>query len=178
MSTLRDHADGDVAALKMLKQGIGFVGCPGMRQVNADSLPTSAKFMNRQKILVVDDDKVILHLLRYKLKAAGYEVFTAVDPSEAVTVARSAAPDLFILDISFPPDPTFNWDGFGVADWLRHIGLAWDKPVLFITADSIQKHQAHADRFQPSMLFQKPLNIEQLLATIAECLPAVNQPVE
>src|SRR5437773_11788864 len=60
--------------------------------------------MNRKKILVVDDDRVILKALSIKLNAKGYDVLTATDGSEAVTAVRTHKPDLILLDISFPPD--------------------------------------------------------------------------
>ena len=132
--------------------------------------------MSNAKILVVDDDPFIVQLLQSKLQGAGYEVVTAADPSGAVTVARDSNPDLFILDINFPPDPTFNWDGFGVAEWLRHVGLTGERPVVFITADDMEKHRAHAAQFRPSALFHKPLDIDQLLAAVSHCLAAAPEP--
>ena len=61
------------------------------------SLPTS-------KILVVDDDPVILKALSSALEPRGYQVFTAVDGPAAFTVVLWEQPDLILLDIFFPPD--------------------------------------------------------------------------
>ena len=61
--------------------------------------------MNKgKKILVVDDNEVILKTLSLKLGSAGYSVVTAIDGSAAVACARREKPDLILLDISFPPD--------------------------------------------------------------------------
>ena len=106
------------------------------------------------------------------LTEAGYEVFTALDPAEAIHVAQESSADLFIMDINFQPDPTFNWDGFGLAEWLRHQGLAGQKPIIFITGEDVDEHRTHAERFSPSALFQKPVDMGQLLATIQEFLSA------
>lgn len=122
--------------------------------------------------MVVDDDEHLLQLLESTFTEAGYEVFTALDPSEAIHVARESCPDLFILDISFPPDPTFNWDGFGVAEWLRHEGIAGRKPIIFLTGGDVDEYRTHAEQLRPSALFQKPVDMQQLLATIKESLSA------
>ena len=57
--------------------------------------------MNRQKILIVDDDKDMLRGLSVRLKANGYSVFFAVDGLSAVSVARKEEPDVIILDIEW-----------------------------------------------------------------------------
>ena len=126
--------------------------------------------MDGRKILVVDDDKLILSLIRGKLQAAGYQVLTAESPSEGVTVARGANPDLFIFDINFPPDPDSRWDGFSIAEWLQHIGVRLAKPVIFITADDTARHQSHASQVGAAAILHKPLDFERLLATVTECL--------
>src|SRR5689334_12871467 len=76
-----------------------------------------------KKILIVDDSLIILKTLSIKLKAAGYQVFTAVDGSEAVSTVRRERPHLILLDIGFPPDVGHGggvaWDGFLIMTWLR-----------------------------------------------------------
>ena len=56
------------------------------------------------KVLIVDDNEVIIKTLSMKLKSSGYDVIAATDGSEAVSAARRDKPDLIVLDISFPPD--------------------------------------------------------------------------
>jgi len=56
------------------------------------------------KILIADDNIVILKALSIKLKSKGYEVRTAMDGSTAVSCVRREHPDLVVLDINFPPD--------------------------------------------------------------------------
>src|SRR5690242_5558332 len=68
----------------------------------------------RKRILVVDDNKVILKAMAMKLKSSGYEVLMAEDGSEAVSTARQQKPDLILLDINFPPDVAHGG------------GVAWD----------------------------------------------------
>jgi DNA-binding response OmpR family regulator len=57
-----------------------------------------------KKLLVVDDNEVIVKTIAVKLKSAGFQVFTATDGSEAVAQVRKEKPDLILLDLGFPPD--------------------------------------------------------------------------
>src|SRR3954462_4681091 len=75
------------------------------------------------KILIADDNVVVLKTVAIKLKSVGYEVRTAMDGSTAISCVRRERPDLIILDINFPADGArgggISWDGFLILDWLR-----------------------------------------------------------
>src|SRR5258705_7787005 len=58
--------------------------------------------MAKGKILVVDDEIYIVHILDFSLGMEGYEVLTALDGEQAVDKARSEHPDLIVLDIMMP----------------------------------------------------------------------------
>ena len=84
-----------------------------------------------KKILVVDDNEIILKTISLKLQGAGYQVITALDGSEAVAAARKETPDLILLDISFPPDVGgVAWDGFRIMEWFHRL-------------DNVQKNPRH-----------------------------------
>jgi len=51
-----------------------------------------------KKILVVDDNEIVIKTISLKLQGAGYQVLTAMDGSTAVSIARKEAPDLILLD--------------------------------------------------------------------------------
>src|SRR5436190_1992807 len=91
-----------------------------------------------KKILVVDDNEVILKTLSLKLTANGYTVLTALDGSAAVAAARREKPDLIVLDLNFPPDVAHGggvpWDGFLIINWIRRIDDARTIPVVVITS--------------------------------------------
>jgi DNA-binding response OmpR family regulator len=127
--------------------------------------------MNSQKILVVEDDGAAQQALQSTLTSAGYDVVTANDPGEGVAAARANNPDLYILDTTFQPNPSSNWDGFTMAEWLHHIHVGDSRPILFITADDVEKHMNNATRVGAVAIFPKPLDVDQLLATVSECLP-------
>ena len=130
--------------------------------------------MDQKKILIVDDDAVILNGLSSKLKANGYHVFTAADGSEAVSTVRREKPHLILLDILFPPDVAHGgglaWDGFTIVQWLRRIDEVKDIPIIVITGAEPEKYQARALATGAVAFFHKPIDGDALLNTIRQTL--------
>ncbi len=127
--------------------------------------------MNRKKILIVDDNEVILKTLSLKLKTGDYEVLTALDGSEAVAAARTKIPDLILLDIGFPPEVSgVPWDGFRIIQWLKRLDETKSIPVIIITGGEAAKYKDRALQEGAVAFFQKPVNNEELLAKVKEVL--------
>lgn len=126
--------------------------------------------MNAKTILVADDSPLILRILRIKLEAAGYEVLTAAEPSDAFEIVREKHPDVIIMDINFPPDVGFGgggaWDGFRMLQWMKLNHSAGTAVEIIITNDNLDKHRAEADKAGVSGLFRKPIDMDALLKTI------------
>ena len=78
------------------------------------------------KILVVEDDRTMLDVLKYNLSKEGYRVLTASDGVQALETARSGSPELVILDIMLP-----KLDGYEVCRILRQ---EMTVPILMLTA--------------------------------------------
>ena len=127
-----------------------------------------------KKILVVDDNLVVVKALSMKLESSGYEVLTAEDGSSAVAMARKERPDLIVLDISFPPDVGHGggvpWDGFLIMGWLRRLDEAKNIPIIIITGGEPEKYKKRALAAGAVDFFQKPVDNEQLLAAIHKAL--------
>jgi two-component system, OmpR family, KDP operon response regulator KdpE len=130
--------------------------------------------MNTKKILVVDDNRVILATTSMKLRAAGYEVLTAEDGSAAVSTARTEKPDLILMDISFPPDVAHGggvaWDGFLIMEWLRRIVAGKQTPVIVISGGELAKYRERALQAGAAEFFQKPIKPDELLGAIRRLL--------
>src|SRR5690348_4285050 len=126
------------------------------------------------KILVVDDNEVIVKTLSLKLKGAGYHVATAQDGAEAMSVVRMEKPDLILLDITFPPD-VFGvpWDGFRIMEWLHHLDGPKKIPVIIITGGQEVKNKERALAAGAVAFFNKPINHDDLLKVIQETLTSV-----
>ena len=124
------------------------------------------------KILVVDDNVIVLKALSIKIKSKGYDVRTAMDGSTAVSCVRREKPDLIVLDINFPPDVAHGggipWDGFLILDWLRRIDEVRDTPIIFITSGDSARFKERAMSAGAVAFFQKPINNDELLQVIHE----------
>ena len=131
----------------------------------------SAETAPKKKILVVDDNEVILKTISLKLQAAGYHVVTALDGAEAVAAVRKDSPDLILLDISFPPDVGgVEWDGFRIMAWLHRLEAVKKTPVIIITGGEDAKFKARAVAAGAVAYFHKPIDHDDLLKVMRETL--------
>ena len=125
---------------------------------------------NAKKILVVDDDEVILRTLSITLSSNGYYAYLASDGPEAVRVVTREKPDLIILDIVFPVDAAnvggALQDGFFIIQWLRRMGEAQDIPIIVISGDNSTKDRQRALDAGAVAFFTKPIDHAALLAAI------------
>ena len=102
---------------------------------------------NKGKILVVDDENYILHILDFSLGAEGYEVITAEDGEEAVRKAKEERPDLVVLDVMMP-----KLDGFEACRAIKRDAELAGTPVILLSAkardiDQKQGYEAGADDY-------------------------------
>ncbi|HHT9137527.1 MAG TPA: response regulator transcription factor [Candidatus Wunengus sp. YC60] len=121
--------------------------------------------MNKPKILVADDIKQNVKLLRVILTASEFDVIEAYDGEEALEKAKSENPDLILLDIMMP-----KLTGYEVCQRLRADGTTKGIPIIMITAlhemeDRIKGIDAGADDF-----ISKPFNKTELLARVKSLL--------
>jgi CheY-like chemotaxis protein len=123
-----------------------------------------------RKILLVDDNLVIQLTVTQALKNAGYQVFTASDISATLGIVRREKPDLILLDLSFPLDAgNFGGaaqDGFFIVEWLRRTPESAKIPIIIVSATEPAKYQNQVADKGVIACFHKPLNHEELLATI------------
>lgn len=130
--------------------------------------------MSRKRILIVDDNEVIVTTLSTKLRANNYDIITATDGSVAVNAARQQHPDLIVLDLTFQPDAVVGggvpWDGFLIIEWLRRMGEARNTPLVIITSGQAGIFKERALAEGAIAFFQKPIDSSELLATINHAL--------
>jgi len=85
--------------------------------------------MTKMRILIVEDDTDILHLLTYNIQSAGFDVVTAMDGHAALAMARQDLPCLIILDLMIP-----GIDGLEVCKELKRNTETRNIPVIMLTA--------------------------------------------
>lgn len=115
-----------------------------------------------KKILLVDDDTMIVDSLTYSLKKEGFSIISCGDGLEAVTLATKQSPDLIVLDVMLP-----SIDGWEVC---RRIRRNSSTPIIMLTArgdefDRVVGLEMGADDYLP-----KPFSFRELLARIRAIL--------
>ncbi|WP_280339556.1 response regulator transcription factor [Nocardia neocaledoniensis] len=123
------------------------------------------------RVLVVDDEPMIVELLAVSLRYQGFEVATAADGAEGLDRARAFRPQALIVDVMMP-----GMDGFGLLRRLRADGI--DAPVLFLTArdeveDKITGLTLGADDY-----VTKPFSLEEVVARLRVILRRSGQAAE
>ena len=99
----------------------------------------------KRKVLLVDDDPMLLKAVAMRLRHEGFDVVTALDGEEAVEKARAAPPDVIILDLIMP-----RCDGFEACKILRQDQRFQRVPIIFFTGkvqelDKIRLRECGAD---------------------------------
>ncbi|KAI4443803.1 response regulator transcription factor [Schaedlerella arabinosiphila] len=114
--------------------------------------------MSAKKILVVDDEKLIVKGIRFSLEQDGMEVDCAYDGEEALGLARQCEYDLVILDVMLP-----KLDGFQVCQQIREFS---DMPVVMLTAKSEDMDKILGLEYGADDYITKPFNILEVKARI------------
>ena len=130
--------------------------------------------MSAEKILIIEDDAVVMAGLKTNLLREGYQVFGAGNGREAIDLAQSVQPALVLLDLTLPGvDPNSPWqDGFAVLGWLRRTLPGNNFPVIIHTGDCSPGVAARAKGHGVYALFHKGCNMGELLRTIRTALAA------
>jgi DNA-binding response OmpR family regulator len=113
-------------------------------------------------ILVVDDDPDILRVLKFNLRADGYEVETASSGREALSALRSYLPQLAIVDLLLP-----DIHGFELA---RRMKAFVDLPIVFLTAVTTEESVVEGLERYAEDYVVKPFSYPQLLARVGRVL--------
>lgn len=111
-----------------------------------------------EKVLVVDDEKPIVDILKYNLIKEGYNVLAAYDGEEAIKVAEKSEPDLILLDIMLP-----KIDGFSVCKRLRERMAC---PIIMLTAKGEEVDKVLGLELGADDYVTKPFSMRELMARV------------
>lgn len=126
--------------------------------------------MAKKLILVVDDEKDFVIMIKLRLEANGYEVITAFDGSQGVALAQKKKPDLIILDIMMPAG-----DGYFVCQRLKMSSFTWATPIIFLTAKGTPEAKTKAYELGAKYYLGKPYDPKVLLETVEKALESSEQ---
>ena len=111
-----------------------------------------------KKVLVVDDERPIVEILKINLQKEGYVVFEAYDGEEAVNRAMEVQPDLILLDVMLP-----KLDGFSVCKKIREKSSV---PILMLTAREEELDKVLGLELGADDYITKPFSIRELMARV------------
>lgn len=118
----------------------------------------------KNKILIVDDEKDIVEMLKYNLEKEGYEVLSARNGKDALEQAQSH-PDLIVLDVMMP-----EIDGWEVCKQLKKNEMTTAIPIIFLTAKGSEIDEVIGLELGAEDYIIKPISIRILLARIKAAL--------
>ena len=121
--------------------------------------------MSGKKILIVDDDRALVHGLNTRLEASGYNVVSAFDTPSALFKALKEKPDLIILDIGLP-----GGNGFIFMERLKSLIPVAGIPVIILTDRDPQINRERVLKAGAVAFLQKPAENGELLTTIRKAL--------
>ncbi len=125
--------------------------------------------MAKGKILVVDDEIYIVHILDFSLGMEGYEVKTALDGEQALEKARMEHPDLIVLDIMMP-----KLDGYETCKTLKADPATKDIPVILLSAKGRNADQKIGFEVGADDYITKPFSPRKLVERINAILGQAN----
>ncbi len=119
----------------------------------------AAPAATKRRVLVVDDEENVTHLVSSALRFDGFETITADNGPSALAAVAEADPDLVVLDVMMP-----GMDGLGVLQNLRAAGS--QVPVIFLTARDAASDRIGGLRAGADDYVVKPFSVEELLARV------------
>jgi two-component system alkaline phosphatase synthesis response regulator PhoP len=120
------------------------------------------------RVLVIDDEAPIRLLCRVNLEAEGMEVVEAADGPSGLDQARSAQPDVILLDVMMP-----GLDGWQVAEHLLDEAETQNIPIIFLTARAEFRDRAHGLDIGGVDYVTKPFNPLELAPLVRDVLDRV-----
>ena len=121
--------------------------------------------MTGKKVLVVDDEIHIVHVVAIKLRNNGYEVISASNGAEAFDLACKNIPDIIVTDFQMP-----IMTGMELVEKLRENEQTKDIPIIMLTARSFAISKEQQEQLKISDCLSKPFSPRELLGNIEDIL--------
>jgi len=124
----------------------------------------------KKKILIVEDDRDLCHIVQMHLELLGYDSILAVNGKEAVDLATSHLPDLIVMDIMLPV-----MDGLQATRLIREHPNTQSTPILAMTAKVTSEDKEECLRSGCDDFIAKPFTSKQLTSIIEKLLKQDNR---
>jgi CheY-like chemotaxis protein len=115
------------------------------------------------KILIVDDDKINITIIKFGLAERSYHITTAGNGREGLECVKTNRPDLIILDVHMP-----HMDGYEFMSELKNLDDIPTPPVIMLTANETMEDMFKLEGVKG--YFVKPVELPDLLSKIVHCI--------
>ena len=123
----------------------------------------------KKRVLIVEDEKNIVDIIRFNLLREGYDTLEAYDGEEGLALARAEKPDLILLDVMMP-----KMMGFDVCRALR--GEGDNVPIIILTAREEEEDKVLGLEIGADDYITKPFSMRELIARVKAPPPAAHPP--
>jgi two-component system, OmpR family, alkaline phosphatase synthesis response regulator PhoP len=144
-----------------------------MREACMMPTPKKASTVAKKQILVVDDERDILDLVKYNFEREGWVVHCVTDGEQALRTVRKATPDLVVLDVMLP-----GVDGVEVCRALRSDDRTRTVPIVMLTAKSEEADAVLGLGVGADDYVKKPFGVKELVARVKALLRRESRAVE
>ena len=121
--------------------------------------------MDKKRILLVEDEKDLVDIVKFRLEANNYEVVVAYDGQEALDRAKKEKPDLIILDLMLP-----KIDGFKVCRMLKFDEKYKKIPIIMFTARAQESDKKLGEEVGADAYITKPFDLEEVLVLVQRAM--------
>lgn len=119
------------------------------------------------RVLIIDDSKTVVTVLKKFLRSAGYETFEALDAEAGLSLIREQPPELIFLDIILP-----GMNGFAALRAIRRDPLTRDIPVIMMSGNEQAMEQFFGSRIGADDFMKKPFSRHEVFFRIERLLDA------
>jgi len=121
--------------------------------------------MGKNKIMIIDDERGAVDLLKHRLESEDYQVFALSDAKGALSELHGFAPDLIILDLLMP-----EYGGLDICEMLNKDPIGSSTPIIVVSGlnKDVDKKKAYSLGIEE--YFVKPVDIDVLLAAIKKVI--------
>ena len=121
--------------------------------------------MSKHTVLVIDDAKDLIELVRFNLEKSGFDVLGAIDGHSGLEIARQHAPDIILLDLMMP-----GMDGLEVCRHLREDSRTRQIPIIMLTARAEEADRIVGLELGADDYITKPFSPRELVARVKAIL--------
>jgi DNA-binding response OmpR family regulator len=126
---------------------------------------TEESTFGRAKVLCIDDDRLLLGLVKDAIETHGFEALTAIDGPSGLALAKAQRPDIILVDVMMP-----KMSGFEVCQHLRADPKLKGTPIIIITAMADPDLKAKGLEAGANLAIPKPFNPTQIIVLIKKAL--------